>query len=182
MWDPWQKLLESALLFLPRLVAALGLFVALWLAAVGLERLVRRLTARRALDPGLTYFLAGGAKACLIVVGTVMALGTLGVDVTALVAGLGLTGLAVGFAMKEILSNAISGILILVYKPFHLGDVVAVAEQEGRVSEINLRYTVLDAEDRKIFIPNANLFTNTVTVKKPGAIPPSEGEEGGSGI
>ena len=167
MLDSWQKLLDQFLLFLPKLVVALGLFVALWVVAAGLERLVRRLTARHALDPGLTYFLAGGAKVVLIAVGIVTALGTLGVDVTALVAGLGLTGLAVGFALKDIISNALSGILILVYKPFRHGDQITVSEQTGKVTEINLRYTVLDAEDKTVFVPNSNLFTNVVIVNRP---------------
>ncbi|HYT87152.1 MAG TPA: mechanosensitive ion channel domain-containing protein [Gemmataceae bacterium] len=174
MWDAatWQKLLDGFVLFLPRLLTGLIVFVVLWLIAKGAQRVVRRLAALRNLDPNLTAFLSGTAKVVLMFVGAVMALGTMGVDVTALVAGLGLTGFAVGFALKDIISNALSGILILVYKPFRHGDHITVEEHEGQVIEINLRYTVLDVEDKTIFVPNANLFTNVVSVKKKDTPPP----------
>jgi small conductance mechanosensitive channel len=171
MWD-WQKLLDGFVLFLPRLLAGLLVFVVLWAIAKGVQRVVSRLAAARGLDASLASFLSGTARVVLLFVGAIMALGTMGVDVTALVAGLGLTGFAVGFALKDIISNALSGILILVYKPFRHGDQITVDSHEGRVTDINLRYTVLDVEDKTIFVPNATLFTNVVTVKKKDAPPP----------
>ncbi len=175
MLDPaaWQALVNHLLLFLPRVVGALALFLILWMIGSGLQRLVTRLASRSRLDPGLIYFLGRAAKLTFIIFGLVTALGTVGVDVTALVTGLGLTGFAVGFALKDIISNALSGILILAYKPFRHGDQVTVSDQSGKVTEINLRYTVLDAEDKTVFVPNANLFTNVVIVNKPK--PPGEG-------
>ena len=168
MWDAatWQTLLNNVLLFLPRVVVGLLVFAALWLVGAALQRLITRAAGSR-LDPGLTYFLSRTAKLSVVLCGAVTALGTLGVDVTALVTGLGLTGFAVGFALKDIISNALSGILILIYKPFHHGDQITVSEQTGKVTAINLRYTVLDAEDKIVFVPNANLFTNVVIVNKP---------------
>jgi small-conductance mechanosensitive channel len=179
MWDSaaWQTLWNNFLLFLPRLLIGLVVLLVVWLIAKGLERVVRRLAASHGLDPSLTSFLSGTARVVLLFIGAIMALGTMGVDVTALVAGLGLTGFAVGFALKDIISNALSGILILVYKPFRHGDHVTVDSHEGQVAEINLRYTVLDTEDKKIFVPNATLFTNVVTVKKKDApAPPINGK------
>jgi small-conductance mechanosensitive channel len=84
-----------------------------------------------------------------------------------------LTGFAVGFALKDVISNALSGILIIVYEPFHRSDHIAVTGLEGTVTEINLRYTVLDAQGNRVFIPNANLFTNPVVVHKPGWVKPA---------
>jgi small conductance mechanosensitive channel len=168
MWNEaaWQDLFDKGLLFLPRLAVGLVIFLVLWLLGAGLQRVVSRAAGNR-LDPGLTYFLSRTAKLSFVVFGAVTALGTLGVDVTALVTGLGLTGFAVGFALKDIISNALSGILILVYKPFRHGDLITVSEQTGKVAEINLRYTVLDSEDKTVFVPNSNLFTNVVIVSKP---------------
>jgi small conductance mechanosensitive channel len=168
MWDTaaWEALLRSFLLFLPRVLGGLILFLVLWLIGTALQRVVTRAAGNR-LDPGLTYFLSRAAKLTFVACGALTALGTLGVDVTALVTGLGLTGFAVGFALKDIISNALSGILILVYKPFRHGDQITVSDQTGKVSEINLRYTVLDAEDKTVFVPNSNLFTNVVIVNKP---------------
>jgi small-conductance mechanosensitive channel len=175
MLDPaaWQALLNKFLLFLPGLVGGLVVFAVLWMIGSGLQRFVARVAARSRLDPGLSYFLSRATKLTFVVCGAVTALGTVGVDVTALVTGLGLTGFAVGFALKDIISNALSGILILAYKPFRHGDQVTVSDQTGKVSEINLRYTVLDAEDKTVFVPNSNLFTNVVIVNKPK--PPGDG-------
>ncbi len=168
MWDEaaWQALLHDTLLFLPRLVIGLITLLVLWLIGAGLQRVITRTAASR-LDPGLTYFLSRTVKLSFVVFGAVTALGTLGVNITALVTGLGLTGFAVGFALKDIISNALSGILILVYKPFRHGDLITVSEQTGTVTEVNLRYTVLDSEDKTVFVPNSNLFTNIVIVNKP---------------
>jgi small conductance mechanosensitive channel len=166
MADAWEALAKELLHYLPRLGFSLLVVLAFWYAGKGIQRLIIRLTHGRRLDAGLVSFLSGSAKTALVLLGLVTALGTLGVDVTALVAGLGLTGLALGFAMKEIISNALSGIMILFYKPFRLGDSVNVTSFEGTVIEVNLRYTVLDAETRLIFVPNTNLITNPVTVKK----------------
>ena len=85
---------------------------------------------------------------------------------SALVAGLGLTGFALGFALKDTISNLISGVLILLYKPFKIGDRIKISGYEGIVVSIDLRYTELDAEGNKILIPNSKLFTNPIEVLK----------------
>ena len=168
MWDVevWRTLGHNVVLFLPRLLLGVVVFFAFWLAARGLRRLVERLTRLRHFDPGLTLYLGQVAGVALLLVGAVSALGTMGVDVSALVAGLGLTGFALGFALKDIVSNALSGILVMIYRPFRLGDLISVTDLEGTVREINLRYTVLEAEDKTILIPNSLLFINPVKVLK----------------
>jgi small-conductance mechanosensitive channel len=88
----------------------------------------------------------------------------MGVNLTALVAGLGLLGFGLGFALRDVLSNMIAGILILIYCPLRLNDRVAVTGFEGIVTEIDLRYTTLQAEDKKILIPNSTLFSNAISV------------------
>jgi small-conductance mechanosensitive channel len=151
--------------FVPRLVLGLGIFLAFWIGAKAGQSIVRRMAAARDVDPNLISLFGSIVSASLLVFGAVTALGTLSINVTALVAGLGLTGFAVGFALKDILSNAISGILLILYKPFHHGDQIAVTGFEGTVLEVNMRYTVLNtAEQKKVFLPNSNLFTNPVTV------------------
>ena len=94
------------------------------------------------------------------------ALGTVGINVSALVAGLGLTGFAVGFAFKDTLSNILSGVLILLYRPFIIGDKIKIADFEGEVISIDLRYTTLNAETGRVLIPNSKCFTDPVTVLK----------------
>ena len=100
----------------------------------------------------------------LLLLGLVSALGTLGVNVSALVAGLGLTGFALGFALKDALSNLLAGALLLIYRPIRSGERISVAGFTGTVVRIDLRYTVLQHEGERILIPNAVLFTNPITV------------------
>ncbi len=172
--DVWERLLSDALRYLPRLITAAALLLAFCLLGIGLRRLTVRLARTSNLGPDLVHLLGRIAKITLILFGAVMALGTMGIDVTALVASLGLTGFALGFALKDIISNALSGMLILIYKPFVHGDRVALPPFEGQVREINLRYTVLETADKRIFVPNANLFTNILTVAIPSSEPPTD--------
>ncbi|HHJ64058.1 MAG TPA: mechanosensitive ion channel [Aquifex aeolicus] len=101
-----------------------------------------------------------------VLLGALTALGVLGVNITALVAGLGLTGFAVGFALRDIISNLLAGMLIILYSPFRIGDTIKVGAFEGKVVEVNLRYTVVEREGEKILIPNSTMFTNIITVRK----------------
>jgi len=104
------------------------------------------------------------SKIGMIIFGAITGLGTMGINVSALVAGLGLTGFALGFALKDVLSNLLSGVLILIYHPFDVADRIAVSGVEGVVTKIDLRYTTLQNEEKKILIPNSSLFTNTIKV------------------
>ena len=71
-------------------------------------------------------------------------------------AGLGLTGFALGFAFRDVLSNLLAGFLILLYRPFRRSDLIDVTGLEEAVAQIDLRHTILDASDNKILIPNRN--------------------------
>jgi small conductance mechanosensitive channel len=94
------------------------------------------------------------------------------VDVTALVAGLGLTGFALGFALRDAVSNLLAGIVIILYQPFRMGDRIEVDGSAGTVVGIDLRYTVLDAADRWILVPNNTLLSNSVVVYRAAGGPP----------
>ena len=97
--------------------------------------------------------------------GLVTALSNLGVDVSALVTGLGLTGFALGVALKDVISNVLAGVLILIYKPFVKADYIKVKGHEGQVVSTDLRYTVLqDVAGAKIYIPNSMLFVDALRV------------------
>ncbi|MCH8157277.1 MAG: mechanosensitive ion channel [Nitrospinae bacterium] len=77
---------------------------------------------------------------------------------SALVAGLGVTGFALGFAMKDTISNLLAGVLLLVYRPFAIDDHINISGQDGKVVAIDLRYTTLADGDKKILIPNSMVF------------------------
>lgn len=92
-----------------------------------------------------------------------MALDAFGFDPRTVATGLGLTGLALGFALKDVLSNFVSGILILTLRPFELGDQIVVDETEGNVERIELRATQLRTYDgRVVLVPNAEVFTSRI--------------------
>lgn len=112
----------------------------------------------------LFHLFASVAKTILIILGVITGLGSMGVNVSALVAGLGLTGFAVSFALKDSLSNLLSGILIIFYQPFEIGDTIEVSGLRGTVKKIDLRYTMLVAENKTILVPNTLVFTQTVII------------------
>jgi small conductance mechanosensitive channel len=165
-WEslPWDHYRVLAAALLVRIGTGCLVLVLFWLVGGMLHRLVVRLCAGRAVHEDLVLFLARSARLSLVTVGIVTALGTIGVDVTALVAGLGLVGFALGFALKDLISNALAGVLILLYKPYQRNDRITVDPHEGIVVEINMRYTVLSTEGARILIPNANMFTNAIKV------------------
>ena len=112
----------------------------------------------------MTSLLARTSKVALVIFGIITALGTVGINVSALVAGLGLTGFALGFALKDALSNLLAGVLILSYRPFRQGDRIEMSGYQGTVANIDFRYTTLQTEEKTILLPNSNLFTNAVVV------------------
>jgi len=178
MEEALQRLLERVVLLVPRVAIAVVLALAFWLAARFLENIIIRIGKRTAWAIDVIDLFGQACKVTLIVFGIITALGTIGVNVSALVAGLGLTGFALGFALKDALSNLLAGALILSYRPFHRGERIEVAGFQGTVTDIDFRYTTLDAEDKTILLPNSNLFTNTVVVfrKNPGTIAASPSE------
>jgi len=158
---------QQIVLLLPRLLVSIGIFLAFYVIGLVVKKVATKLATKADEDKSKVIRLIGSAlKIVIIIVGLITALGTLGVDITAMVAGLGLTGFALGFALKDALSNLLAGILILFYHPFRCGDQIKVAGCEGVVSNINLRYTKLDNDDKEFLIPNSICFTNWIAVSK----------------
>ena len=159
-----QTLIEHTTLWAPRVGGVILIFLVFLILAKVIKRIITNNADRLKLDRNLILLLARTSSITLIIIGFITALGTLGINVSALVAGLGLTGFALGFALKDTISNLISGVLILLYKPFKIGNRIKISGYEGIVVSIDLRYTALDADGNKILIPNSKLFTNPITV------------------
>jgi small-conductance mechanosensitive channel len=159
-----KELIHKAFLIAPRVAIGLVVFFLFWMVGFLLQRFIHYLGGKTRLNGNVLNIFERTAKAALLIVGSVVALGMMGVNLTALVAGLGLLGFGLGFALRDVLSNMIAGILILIYCPLRLNDRVAVTGFEGIVTEIDLRYTTLQAEDKKILIPNSTLFSNAISV------------------
>jgi len=147
------------------------ILAAFWVLGIILMNVIRRLGRARHVDEGLAEFLGRVVKVAALILGAITALSEMGIDVGALVAGLGLTGFAFGFAFKDIISNVLSGVLIIIYKPFQVGDQIKIKAYDGNVVSIDLRYTVLNREGKLLYIPNALLFTDAIIVDRTAPVP-----------
>jgi len=145
-------------------VSVLILFV-FWVLAIVIRKIIRKAGNATGIDSSVVNLLARMANVGLWIVGIVTALGTVGINVSAIVASLGLTGFAVGFALKDSISNLLSGVLILIYRPFRVGQWISVKSFEGFVMAIDLRYTSLEQGDERILVPNSLLFTNPISIR-----------------
>lgn len=144
--------------FLPKLVLALAIMLVAWLVGRFIASIIYKMGKTGKLGRANVYqLLASVTKMVCIVFGLITALGTIGVNVMPLVAGLGITGLAAGLAAKDTVTNLLNGILILIYQPFKEGDTIKIASSKGRVGEINLRYIQLidEEEGKEYLVPNS---------------------------
>lgn len=157
------RLIESAIVIIPRALAALLVIGLFWAIATIVRWLMRMLFRRIVADLTVENLIKQVAYYAVWTLGVIVALDAFGFDPQAVATGLGLTSLALGFALKDILSNFISGILILVLRPFELGDQIIVGETEGNVERIELRATQLRTYDgRVVLVPNAEVFTSRI--------------------
>lgn len=150
----------------PKAGAAILIFFVSWAAGFILNKIINRLKSKRSINRGIVTILGQSVQVIFITIGIISALGTMGVNVSAVVAGLGLGGFAMGFALKDILANMLAGVMLLLYNPFSENDHISVAGFDGTVISIDMRYTMIESNDRKILIPNSILFSNAVSVKK----------------
>ena len=161
---PLQAFVQGALGFIPKLIVALIVFgVSLFLSVVA-ARWTRRTASTRIDDEETLLLLSRLVRWTVIVLGTVLALDQVDFDVTGFVAGLGIAGLTIGFALQDITRNFIAGILLLVRQPFDIGDSVEVTGYAGTILEITTRDTVLKTWDGEmVILPNLEIFTNPIT-------------------
>jgi small conductance mechanosensitive channel len=157
------RLIESAIVIIPRALAALLVIGLFWAIATLVRSLMRIIFRRIVEDLTVENLIKQVAYYAVWILGFIVALDAFGFDPQAVATGLGLTSLALGFALKDILSNFISGLLILVLRPFELGDQIIVGETEGNVERIDLRATQLRTYDGRVaLVPNAEVFTSRI--------------------
>lgn len=145
---------------------SVGVLVITFFASTAVGLLIKH-RAKNSEEPGREQALGLIAKVSgqvIWVIGILTALGTLGVNINALIASLGLTSFALGFALKDAISNILGGFLILFYQPFRYNDEVKVSGHQGIVKEINLRYTRLETEEGQVLIPNGTLLSTVVVL------------------
>lgn len=160
----FSRLAESAITIVPRVLAALLVIGLFWLLASGVRWLLRVIFRRVVEDRTVENLIKQIAYYAIWALGLMLAVDALGFQPQTVVTGLGLTGLALGFALKDIISNFVSGLLILTLRPFELGDEIVVGETEGNVERIELRAThIRTYGGRLVLVPNAEVFTSRIT-------------------
>ncbi len=95
-----------------------------------------------------------------------IALQNIGIELSMLIAAFGITGIVLSYGMKDIVANFIASILILGYKHIKINDYIKIKDWEGKVIDINLRYTTLEYQNMIIYVPNIVLYTSTVGISK----------------
>ena len=158
----WYTIAPYVLSILGKLTLAIGILAVCFLLARLLSGVVQRALTRRNSGAGAVKLLQDLVYWSILTLGVLMALQQF-VDVTAFLAGLGIVGFAVGFALQDVMKNFAAGVLILLQQPFRVGDAVAVKEYEGTVRTIDLRSTeIVTFDGRVVILPNSDFLSNAI--------------------
>ena len=144
-------------------LAIITLIVGLWIIKL-ISRTVRKVLTKREFDASLTPFLVTLLNIALKAALVVSVIDMVGIEVTSFVAIIGAAGLAVGLALQGTLQNFAGGVIILILKPFKVGDVIDAKGYLGTVKEIQIFYTIVNTFDKKVvYIPNGSLANSDMT-------------------
>lgn len=152
--------------YIPMAIGAFGalvIFVIGWILGGIVQSMVTRAVKARGLDPALGSFLGSLARWVVIGAAVVTALGTLGIETTGLAAALASAGVAIGLALQGSLSNFAAGVMILIFRPFTIGDKIDAGGSNGVVAEIGMfATTLITADNRKVIIANSGVIGGNI--------------------
>lgn len=158
----WAKIPAS----MQDILAGVLVFILFWIAALVISACIKRIRSKR--RSKAIKLIAKISRNGILLIGLVSALGTAGINVTALIASLGLASFAAGYALKDMLSNLIAGFMILLNNTIKIGDHIVINKYEGIVEAIRLRETVLRQDNERHFVPNGTFTTNPLTIYDKG--------------
>ena len=160
----WDRVSVYAVPFLFNLIYALVIFVVgRWIAQL-VTSLLEKAMVKSKIDPTLAAFTKSLTYIGLMAFVVIAALNRLGVETTSFVAIVGAAGLAVGLALQGALANFAAGVILIIFKPFKVGDFIEAAGKLGSVAEIQIFNTILNAPDnRRMIIPNAKVTGDILT-------------------
>jgi small-conductance mechanosensitive channel len=164
-WEAARNMIDSAISRLPSLILASIVFIMFYALSIFVSRIIRRSTRHHRENLGVVFSRLIGAATILL--GLLVALSIVAPSFQAadLIKILGIGGVAIGFAFQNILQNFLAGLLLLWAEPFRVGDEIRIDPYEGTVEEIQARATIIKTYDeRRVVIPNAELFTHSVIV------------------
>jgi small conductance mechanosensitive channel len=155
---------DIAMPILTGVLIGIAILIAGWLVSKRVNRMVVAATDRAKLDAALGRFLGSMAQYTVLAATVIAALERVGVQTTSLVAVLASAGLAIGLALQGSLANFASGVMILFFRPFSLGDVIKAAGETGKVVDIGLFFTTMTTPDnQKIIVPNSSITGGVIT-------------------
>ncbi|MGD1898389.1 MAG: mechanosensitive ion channel family protein [Phormidesmis sp.] len=149
---------------IPALIGVLIVTVVTWLIAKGVRFSAFKWAQQTEGDRGTEVLIGRLGYGAVWVAGAVVARGVWGIVFATMLCALGLTSVAIGFSLKDVLSNYISGVILLSARPFHIGDQVVINGYEGTITQVQLRTTTLKTYDgRMVYIPNQEVFQASIT-------------------
>ncbi len=163
--NEYQKLLEMyALPWAIKIVAAIAIFIIGRIVARLIVKAVKKIMIKANIDETLRDFLGNIIQTILTIVIVIAALEQLGINTSSVLAIFAAAGLAIGLAFKDSLSNFAAGIMVILFKPFKLGDYIEAAGISGVVESIRIFNTVMRTGDnREITVPNAQIYGGIIT-------------------
>nr|WP_239058194.1 mechanosensitive ion channel domain-containing protein [Bacteroides sp. 214] len=158
-----ETLLESAEHLGIAIIKAIIIFVIGQLIIKLINKFVKRLLSKKNIDPSVRTFTANLVNITLIILLIISIVGALGIQTTSFAALLASVGVALGMALSGNLSNFAGGLIILLFKPFRVGDFIDAQSASGTVTEIQIFHTILNTSDNiRVYIPNGALSSGVV--------------------
>jgi small conductance mechanosensitive channel len=160
---PQPTLLQKVEANAPEMIGVLLLMIVAWILAGWARSATRRALTRTKFDPTLGKFASNVLRWAILTLAVLTSLSLFGITATSFAAVIGAITLAVGLGFQNSLSNLAAGVMLLIFRPFKVGDTVNVGGQLGKVNEIDLVMTEIDTADgRRIFVPNGQIFGNII--------------------
>ncbi len=157
----------ASLVLLPLLLnvaIAIGILIVGWAITKLIVKGMKRYLTKARTDELLVRFATTVANVVLLLIVVIAALSSLGINTTSLVALIGAAGLAVGLALQDSLKNFASGVMLMLQRPFTIGDLVEAAGATGLVEEVSLFTSILHTPDnRKVIVPNGEIYSGVIT-------------------
>jgi small conductance mechanosensitive channel len=165
-FDTAKDLVVTILKFIPRLLGTMVFLFVFWLIYRGIRKMIVGSMKKQEVDSSIRDLLGALIKWAVMGFGVVIACNQLGIPIVAMLTGVSIIGLAVGFAAQETLANFIAGIVIFLDKPFKVGDWIQVGDQQGAVRRITFRSTrFVNLDNDVVVIPNTQILSTQIINK-----------------
>ncbi len=150
-----------------RIIVAIFLSLLFIFLSFFLSKLINKTLKQKNIEKRIVRLIDRVIFYAILFIGLLIVLGYLKINITGLIAGAGIIGLTISWALSDIMRNIIAGLLLLIMRPFKIGDKIEIQGLVGIVRSINLRYTLIEKDNgEKILIPNVNTLTNPVIIKE----------------